>query len=97
MLAKMLYGDQSISFHVPDHLKVFELFPNEVTCPEDESGLIDHALDHPAGCSLRDLDLSGKRVCIICDDISRPTPAEKILRRLIPRLQRLGVHEKDIY
>ncbi len=97
MEAKMSYGDQIVSFQIPNDLKVIELFPNEVLCDKAENQLIDDAIYHPNGTKLDKLVSKGKRVCIICDDISRPTPAEKILNRLVPYLQRLGVRQEDIY
>lgn len=97
MQKQITYGKHVLAFDVPSNLTCFELFPNNVQCPTDKIALINRALDAPIGCSLSELSLPGKRVCIICDDISRPTPAEKILSCLLPRLQQLGVHKTDIY
>ena len=97
MYKKISYGNKNLSFCVPDKLRCFELFPNEVKCNSGENAIIDKALEHPIGHTLEDVVKSGQRICIICDDISRPTPTEKILHRLLPRLHGMGIAKKDVY
>ena len=78
-------------------MQVIEIAPHAPKPETSGEALIRQALEHPVGTSLPDLSPAGKRVCLICDDISRPTPAKKILEVLLPQLIRLGVRREDIY
>lgn len=91
------YGNETLSFSIPDGIPCYELFPNEVVIPEDPDALILDALHQPVGCSLESLAAPGKRVCIISDDVSRPTPVSKVLSILLPYLHELGIRKDDVY
>lgn len=65
-----------------------------VTCETDE---IRHAIDNPIGSpSLSEIVKPEHKVAIICDDITRPTPADKILNVLLGRLEAYGVEPENI-
>ena len=91
------YGEEALSFSIPDKMPCYELFPNEVTIPQDSQSVIFDALKNPVGCSLESLVSPEKRVCIISDDVSRPTPVHKILAVLLPYLYELGIRQENIY
>lgn len=91
------YGSSQIDFEIPDNAVVDVLRPNPVEPAADQVERIVHALDNPIGTSLESLLDESKRVCIIVDDVSRPTPAELILSVLLPRLHSLGVKKENIY
>ena len=97
MKKEISYGDQLLTFFVPNKMKVIEIAPHAPKPEAPGEVLIRQALEHPIGASLTDLMLAGKRVCLICDDISRPTPVQKILEVLLPQLVQLGVRREDIY
>ena len=97
MKKEISYGDQFLTFYVPNEMQVIEIAPHARQPEASGEALIRQALEHPVGTSLQDLSPAGKRVCLICDDISRPTPAKKILEVLLPQLIRLGVRREDIY
>lgn len=96
MRKEIAYGNEVLTFSVPDKMKVIELAPHAPKPAAPARVLIQQALEHPAGRSLRELSPAGKRVCLICDDISRPTPTQMILEILLPQLVRLGVRSEDI-
>lgn len=91
------YGSSQIDFEIPDNARVDVLKPNSVAPAADGAERIAHALDNPVGTTLESLMDESKRVCIIVDDVSRPTPAELILSVLLPRLHKLGVKKENIY
>ena len=68
-----------------------------VECPENPIAAIQDALDSPIGAPrIESLVRPGQKVCIICDDNTRPTPVDQILKALLPRLARAGVDRNDI-
>jgi len=91
------YGSSQIDFEIPDNARVDVLKPNPIAPAADGAERIAHALDNPVGVTLESLVDESKRVCIIVDDVSRPTPAELILSVLLPRLHKLGVKKENIY
>lgn len=98
MIVKLPYGvDKTIGFSVPDENFQGMLMPEPVEPVSHSITAISDAIDHPIGSpGLSTLVHEGTRVCIICDDLSRPTPVSTILPILLQRLQRYGVHKTDI-
>jgi nickel-dependent lactate racemase len=89
------YGDKDYKLTFPeewdvqllDHAGARELFPRE----------IDRAIDAPVGAPpLSDLANGRRTVTIAVDDLSRPTPASRILPALLQRLSAAGIRERDI-
>jgi len=65
-------------------------------CKPDES-TIGAALKNPIGTPrLSELADGKKKVIILCDDLSRPTPADKIIPHVIEELFAAGVAQKNI-
>ncbi|GAW91950.1 nickel-dependent lactate racemase [Calderihabitans maritimus] len=63
----------------------------------DVEKLVRQALEQPIGTGKLE-DIVGKRdkILIVCDDNTRLTPADKILKVLLPYLHGLGVRKEDI-
>lgn len=92
------YGKETITFPLPDNAQVAEiLLPvHAPALPPQE--IISGALNAPIGAPrLEESVKPGQRVCIICDDITRPTPAALILDELLPRLEGIGLNKEDIF
>jgi len=89
------YGDKDYKLTFPeewdvellDHAGARELFPRE----------IDSAIDAPVGAPpLSDLASGRRTVTIAVDDLSRPTPAARILPAVLQRLTAAGIRKRDI-
>ncbi len=67
------------------------------TPPEDETEVVRCALERPIGTPrLRDLARGKASVLIVCDDVSRPTPAFKIIPAVLQELRKAGVQDEQI-
>ncbi len=63
----------------------------------DEAELIRESLRHPIGMErLAKIAAPGQKVLIVVDDISRPTPADRIIPAVLDELHRAGVRDGDI-
>lgn len=79
------YEDKSIMLRFPDNWDVTTHWPNTPK-PLTESE-ISERLDQPVGCASLAEQLAGKRkIAIVTDDLSRPTPAFRVLPELIDRI-----------
>ncbi|MGI6326130.1 MAG: lactate racemase domain-containing protein [Saccharofermentanales bacterium] len=95
---KIPYGNENVSFNVPDNTEVIPVSMPEVSVPLDPDIEINHALDNPIGTKkIEQLVKPSNKVCIICDDVTRPTPVKQILENLLKRLLSAGVSKKNIY
>jgi nickel-dependent lactate racemase len=92
------YGnDAQVSFNIPDQNFYGMLEPPNVQAAGDPEAEIEFAVDHPIGCpSLKEIVKYDRRINIICDDISRPTPVNLILPVLIRKLKEIGVSDGNI-
>ena len=98
MQLKIPYGaDAEAVFDIPDHNYSGMLEPKPVPPAADPGREIEKALANPIGCpSLKEIVKFDRRVNIICDDISRPTPIHLILPILIGKLKEIGVSAGNI-
>ncbi|RLF36956.1 MAG: nickel-dependent lactate racemase [Thermoplasmata archaeon] len=78
------YGREQIKININESFTV--LLPNKVQI-KDEDVLIEQALENPLGSkSFDDFVEESKRLLVIINDATRPTPTSKILRYLLPVL-----------
>lgn len=98
MKVQIPYGPQEkVAFHVPDKYFYGMLEPEDVAPVENAEQAIAHAIEHPLGSpALEAIVGFDRRVNIICDDISRPTPCHLILPVLIKKLHKIGVSDENI-
>lgn len=91
------YGKTSLTVELPERnlmLVGWPKEPPEIPPVEEE---IERALDNPVeGPRIADVAGPGKRVVIVCDDYTRPTPTHKILPSVLGRLDRAGVARSDV-
>lgn len=92
------YGKDTLGINIPDANFLGCYPPNTVVFPADENNLLTAAIDNPIGSSpLGEIVKPGQKVAIICDDITRPTPAYKIAPLLLERLHAAGIAAADIF
>lgn len=97
MKVTLPYGNESISFEVPEKNFIGMMDPAYVPPLEDLEGAIYGALDAPyGGKKLEEIVVPGKKIAIIIDDGSRPTPISVILPILLKRLEAAGAAKEDI-
>ena len=91
------YGKGMLGFAVPEMNLCEILEPNQVPLPKDERGEIERAIDNPVGSKrLEKIVKARDKVIIICEDITRLTPIDRILPPLLNRLNSIGVPDKHI-
>lgn len=92
------YGDEYLRFDVSDERLLDILNPNESTLPSDELEEIRHAIEEPIGSHhLEDIVSPDDIVALICDDISRSTPTDKVLAILLNLLNDAGVPDEKVF
>jgi len=97
MVYRIPFGADTVSFLLPDNLDIEYLSPSAALPAPDPAELIANALDDPIGSPpISGIVSPGQSVTILCDDISRPTPAHLILPPVIERLLTAGVQEEAI-
>jgi len=96
---KLKYGKEEIRLPIKDKniIKILNLKKQEVLLnPENK---LRELLKNPIGCpSLRDLIIQkkAKKILIIVNDITRPTPYEVILPPLLDELRQIGIKKENI-
>jgi nickel-dependent lactate racemase len=94
---KLHYGEKWVEIELPEKQVLAVVEPMKVPGVSDELVEIERALDDPIGHKgLSALSRKGKSAIIICDDHTRPTPANKILPVLLKRLNDGGIKDEDI-
>ena len=83
---------------LPDSWRVLgELKPKHVASAQDPAAACRESLQHPlATAPLRDAGLVGKRVAVVVDDHSRPTPVSEFIRPVMEELAAAGVKDEDV-
>lgn len=90
-------GERTYTVAIPQGVALQIAEPRAVTPAADPGAAVREALDHPIGSPrLEELVRPGQKVCLICDDNTRPTPAGLILKELLPRLEGAGITDRDI-
>ena len=97
MKVTLPYGNESISFDVPEKNFIGMMDPSYVPPLADLERAIYSALDTPyGGKALEEIVIPGKKIAVIIDDGSRPTPISVILPILLKRLEAAGAAREDI-
>jgi nickel-dependent lactate racemase len=91
------YGAGFASFCVPSGGLLGVLAPHEIAPVEDVAREAERALAHPVGAlPLRELARSARRLVLVVDDGTRPTPTQVIVPILLGELRAAGVSDNDI-
>jgi len=87
------YGQGDIAFGVPEQ-NLLGIFESRTRSPVPDLGLRVRQAVREAG--LENMVKEGDRVCIIIDDITRPTPSQAMLEALLDELNSLKVKDENI-
>lgn len=94
---KLRYGPDYQEVTLPDELLLDNVGMQPVQAADDPDVVIEIAIDSPIGTQrLEDLVQDKKRVVILVDDLTRPTPVYKLLPPLTRRLARAGIPKEAI-
>ena len=95
---KLPYTDtRQLSFEMPEGCVADVYEPRAVAAVESPETLISSALDLPLQSQrLEDRVHAGDKILIICDDLTRPTPANQLIPPVLDRLNQAGVPDKNI-
>ncbi len=97
MIVELPYSGETITVAVPDANFDRLLQPNEVPEERATEAAVRPALRAPVGSEpLSRLAPAGAKVCIIVDDISRPTPTHLVVPAVLEELHAAGVEPDDI-
>ena len=92
MRYSLRYGEREVEVDLPDDLKVYEIKPNRVESLRDVGTHV-----REAAKSLKEVIKPGRRLAIVADDITRPTPTWEILPPLLNQLNQMGVRDEDVF
>ena len=91
------YGDKTVYFEIPEENFIGLLDPPEIFPAEDPGQVLLDAIENPiGGKKLEEIVRPGKKIVVITDDGSRPTPVSLILPVLMKKLKECGAEQKDI-
>lgn len=93
------WGKESLRVSVPDKWTILgELKPKSVPAIADPASACAEALSDPIGASrLSQRALSGKRVVVVVDDHSRPTPVAEFLKPVMDELLAAGATAEKMH
>jgi len=92
------YGEGTLSVDIPEKNFLYSIAPKDVMPIENEKEYIHKCLRNPISCpSLKDQLKPGMKVVILVDDLTRPTPQDKILPVLLDELNSIGIKDSDIF
>ena len=91
------YGETSISFTIPESCLKGIYTPKKVPLPSSAEEEIKKALSNPVSAlSLGELAAGKKRVLIVADDVTRPTPTDIIIPIILDELNAAGICDDSI-
>jgi nickel-dependent lactate racemase len=91
------YLDKTFPLELSDENLLAIAEPNEYEVAESADDLLAAALARPIGApGLAEFLSSGKRLLIIINDATRPTPTETILSGIMPVIEKSGIADDDI-
>ncbi len=97
MRIKLPYGKEHVSFELPDASFIGMIDPPKVHEAENPEQEIRYAISHPFGDKyLEKIIAPEKKIALIVDDGSRPTPISQILPVLIQKLLECGARKENI-
>ncbi len=87
------WGKDLIYFEIPENWNIVgSLLPNPINSVVDVSRETNISLSNPYGCKrLSDLAFDKKRILIVVDDFTRPTPISQLMPGILRELDQAGV------
>src|SRR5712692_246148 len=97
MIRNLPFGEASIAVSFPENIELEWVQPDYGPGAADPQALLAESLHHPIGApSLVEQARGARRVTIVIDDITRPTPSKKLLPALLRELHAAGVEKRGI-
>lgn len=94
---KLPYGHDSLTLDIPDKNLSRVIVPEEPEITEDESSLMQKALENPVKSKrLSDIVDDESTVAVLVSDTTRPAPTSKMLPPLLNELYRGGIKDENI-
>lgn len=91
------YGEGTLSVDIPEKNFLYAIAPKDMVPIKNEQEYIRKCLKNPISCSpLSDQLKPGMKVVILIDDLTRPTPKDRILSILLNELNSSGIRDDDI-
>lgn len=97
------WGNDVLSLTLPNSWDVIIPEKNEMMISSakirkhEEISIVEQALKKPIGMpSIEKMKLKGKRICIVIDDNTRPTPVDRFLHLVLQLLKKAGASEKNM-
>ena len=91
-------GEAKISIRVPEENLLYSIGPKKVKTVANETEYLTKCLRSPiASAPLVEQLRGGMKVAILIDDLTRPTPQDRILPVLLDELNQAGVRNKDVF
>jgi nickel-dependent lactate racemase len=91
------YGDDFVTVEVPEERVISVIEPKKVDGVKDEDSEVERALENPIGSKrLEELARGRKDVMLLVDDATRPTPAYKIIPKVLDRLNKAGIKDENV-
>ncbi len=103
MNIQLPWGNDVLTLSLPDSWDVIIPEKKEMKSSaakpgkQEEIGIVAQALKKPVGMPpIEKMKLKGKRICIVIDDNTRPTPVDRFLHLVLQSLRKAGASEKNI-
>ncbi|KYH36885.1 MAG: hypothetical protein AYL28_005780 [Candidatus Bathyarchaeota archaeon B23] len=97
MRATIPYGEREVSFEIPEGNLAWIIDRGSKKPYEDVSSRLREALRRPtASRPLRELASNARRVVILVDDYTRPTPQRVLLPTILDELNEAGVKDRQV-
>jgi len=91
------YKDRKVEVKIPLGNLVYAIKPEDLAGLENEQKSIRYSLENPIGSAPLSQEVKkGMKVVIMADDITRPTPRERVLPPLLDGLNEAGIPDRDI-
>jgi nickel-dependent lactate racemase len=91
------YKDGEIEVKIPIGNLIYAIKPEGLAGLENEQKSIKHSLENPIGSAPLSQEVKkGMKVVVMADDITRPTPRERVLPPLLDGLNEAGIPDRDI-
>ena len=96
-IIKLKCGNTMHELKIPESVSLQIAEPKKMKNTQNDSSMIRDALNKPiASLPIEKIVKKGQRICIITDDNTRHTPVKKILKELLPRLEKSGINKNQI-
>ncbi|MHA1860603.1 MAG: nickel-dependent lactate racemase [Candidatus Asgardarchaeia archaeon] len=97
MIFKIPFGKEELEIEVPEENVVAEVEPKGVSFRVDEEEVIKRSLSKPIMSErISELAKGKRKVLIVVDDYTRPTPCHKILPHILNELKKAGVSDDNV-